>query len=203
MNPVTLGYSDWYPIGAASPPETQSMPFRKKDDPAELQVYVKLMTEHQGNLRAFIISLMPGSPDVADVVQETNAVLWQKRHNFEMGTNFLAWAFKIARYEVMHQRDRNKRDQRLVFSEKLVDVLTEMDPPEESNEEMMAALDSCLAKLTEEQRQLVEARYTPGSSLEQLGQQIGSEPGSLRVALHRIRVGLKQCIKLTLANRPA
>ena len=63
------------------------MPFRKKEDPAELQVYVSLMTKNQGNLRAFIISLMPGSPDVADVLQET---LWQKRHKFEIGTNFLA-----------------------------------------------------------------------------------------------------------------
>ena len=44
------------------------MPFRKKEDPAELQVYVSLMTKNQGNLRAFIISLMPGSPDVADVL---------------------------------------------------------------------------------------------------------------------------------------
>jgi RNA polymerase sigma-70 factor (ECF subfamily) len=51
------------------------MLFRKKEDPAEVQVFVKLMTKHQGNLRAFIISLMPGSPNVADVLQETNAVL--------------------------------------------------------------------------------------------------------------------------------
>ncbi|MFM1560763.1 MAG: hypothetical protein ACKJSK_15730 [Roseibacillus sp.] len=51
----------------------------KKEDPGELQAYVKLMTEHQGNLRAFIVSLMPGSPDVGDVLQESNAALWEKR----------------------------------------------------------------------------------------------------------------------------
>ncbi|MEN9018989.1 MAG: sigma-70 family RNA polymerase sigma factor [Verrucomicrobiaceae bacterium] len=179
------------------------MLFRKKDDPAELQVYVKLMTKHQGNLRAFIISLMPGSPDVADVLQEANAVLWQKRDRFEHGTNFLAWAFKIARYEVLRQRDRTKRDHRLEFSDKLVDALAEMVPPEESDEEVMSALDGCLAKLKKEQRQLVEARYTPGRSLEQQAEQIGSSPGSLRVALHRIRADLKHCIELTLANRSA
>jgi hypothetical protein len=38
----------------------------KKEDPGELQAYVKLMTEHQGNLRAFIVSLMPGSPDESE-----------------------------------------------------------------------------------------------------------------------------------------
>ncbi|MCH7225436.1 sigma factor [Haloferula sp. A504] len=85
------------------------------DDPGDLQAYVKLMTEHQGNLRAFIISLMPGSPDVADVLQETNAALWQKRAKFEPGSNFIAWSFQIARYEVRRQRDRTKRLGRLVF----------------------------------------------------------------------------------------
>jgi RNA polymerase sigma-70 factor (ECF subfamily) len=90
-----------------------------------------------------------------------------------------------------------------VFSDKLVDVLAEMVPPEESDEEVTSALDGCLAKLTEKSRQLVEARYTPGRSLEQQAEQIGSSPGSLRVALHRIRAGLKRCIELTLANRPA
>jgi DNA-directed RNA polymerase specialized sigma24 family protein len=74
-----------------------------------------------------------------------------------------------------------------------------MVPPEESDEEVMAVLDGCLAKLTEKQRQLVEARYTPGRSLEQQAEQIGS----LRVALHRICAGLKHCIELTLANRSA
>ena len=67
----------------------------------------------------------------------------------------------------------------------------------------MAVLDGCLAKLTEKQRQLVEARYIPGRSLEQQAEQIGSSPGSLRVALHRICAGLKHCIELTLANRSA
>ena len=35
----------------------------EKEHPEDLQAYVTLMTEHQGNLRAFIVSLLPGSPD--------------------------------------------------------------------------------------------------------------------------------------------
>jgi hypothetical protein len=42
--------------------------FLKRKDPIELQAFIKLLTEHQANLRAFIVSLMPGSPDVADVL---------------------------------------------------------------------------------------------------------------------------------------
>ncbi len=173
----------------------------READAADLQVFVKLMTEHQGNLRAFIISLMPGSPDVADVQQETNAVIWQKRHRYQHGTNFLAWAFQIARYEVMHQRDRSKRDGRVQFSDALVNALAEMLPPDSADEELLTALDGCFAKLSEEQRGIVEARYTPGRSLEQHAEATGKTPGSLRVALHRIRATLKHCIEVTLAGQ--
>ena len=175
----------------------------KKDDPAALQVYVSLMTKHQANLRAFIVSLMPGSQDVEDVLQDTNAVLWQKRAHFEHGTNFIAWAFKIARYEVMGQRHRSKRDKLLVFTDQLVDILAEMEPFEESGEEVLSALDGCLAKLSDQERDLVAARYTQGKSLKKHAAQVGRSPGGLRVALLRLRAGLKDCIKTTLAAKPA
>jgi RNA polymerase sigma-70 factor (ECF subfamily) len=171
-----------------------------------LQDYVKLITDHQGNLRAFVVSLMPGSPDVADVLQETNAALWQKRTKFEPGTNFLAWAFQIARYEVYRQRDRTKRLGRIVFSEKVVSLLADMEAPDDSDdsdEELMTALDGCLGKLTDTQRELVYERYTPGHSLEQHAARTGRSAGGLRIALLRIRETLKDCIEATLAGQSA
>jgi len=175
----------------------------KMDDATALQEYVKLMTEHQGNLRAFIVSLMPGSPEVDDVLQETNAVLWQKRAKFELGTSFLAWSFQIARYEVLRQRDRNRRFERAVFSEKIVGLLAEIDAPDESHGELMGALEGCLDKLTTTQRELLHERYTPGRSLEQHAARTGRSSGSLRIALLRIRESLKECIEKTLAAQSA
>ncbi len=177
------------------------MASKHKDDPADLQAYVNLITKHQANLRAFILSLMPGSPHVDDVLQETNTVLWQKRNRFEHGTNFIAWAFKIARYEVLGQRHKNKRDRLLVFSERMVDVIAEVETFEESDQEILSALDSCLDKLTDRERELVEVRYTPGRSLKRLASNLGSSPGSLRIALLRIRLSLKKCIDLTLEGK--
>ena len=171
----------------------------ESEKPDNLQNYVKLMTEHQSNLRAFIVSLMPGSPDIADVLQETNATLWLKRTHFEHGTNFTAWSFKIARYEVMRQRDRTKRIDRMVFSDQLVAVLADTEMPEKPDIRL-AALDHCLAELTDNQRKLLQERYTPGHSLEQHSIDIGRSAGSLRMALLRIREILKDCIEKTLAR---
>ncbi|MFU8892725.1 MAG: sigma-70 family RNA polymerase sigma factor [Luteolibacter sp.] len=174
---------------------------KRKDDAEKLAEFVRLMTEHQGNLRAFIVSLIPGSPDVADVLQETNTVLWQKRDRFEPGTNFLAWAFQIARYEVLRQLHRQRRSGFVSFSEETIDMLAEIDPADHATEDLLTALDLCLDKLSPSQQELVRERYTPGHSLEDLATRTGRTAGSLRIALLRIREVLRRCIDQSLAAR--
>ena len=166
--------------------------------PNSLQDYVQLMTQHQGALRAFIVSLMPGLPDVGDVLQETNLVLWQKRAQFKEGSNFLAWAFTIARYEVMHQRDRVRRNGEQLFSEQLINALS--SPPEDSHTDdtKLAALDNCMGKLTSSERELINHRYSAGKSLETLASFQSKSPVSLRVSLFRLRLALKKCIEKQL-----
>ena len=174
----------------------------KHETPDNLQEYVKLMTDHQGSLRAFIVSLMPGSPDVADVLQETNAVLWVKRSRFKLGSNFIGWSFKIARYEVMRQRDRTKRLGRVTFSEEMVEILADSEVSEKPSNRL-AALDSCMEKLSDTQRKLLQHRYTPGHSVEQHAIDTGRSAGSLRMTLLRVREILKDCIEKNLAGKSA
>ena len=176
--------------------------FSKHTDPEKLQEFIKLLTEHQGNLRGFIVSLMPGSPDVLDVLQETNVVLWNKRDKFEIGTNFLAWSFQIARYEVHRQRDRDRRDQRTMFSEELIDLLINDGDSSPHEKKFYEALDTCLEKFSESQRELIEERYTDGHSLEDYASRSGRTAGSLRIALLRIRESLRRCIEGELATKP-
>lgn len=171
------------------------------NNPESLQIYVQLMTQHQGALRAFIVSLMPGQPDVGDVLQETNLILWQKRDQFEEGSKFLAWAFTIARYEVMHQRDRVKRSSRLVFSDELINAIAQ--PAEEAagdlNEEpQLCALEHCMKLLREQERVLINHRYTRGKSLENLAAFQKKSPGALRTSLFRVRATLRKCIEKQL-----
>ena len=62
---------------------------------SELQ-FVTLLTSHQGRLFAYVLSLVGDADQARDVMQETNAVLWQKSADFEIGTNFSAWMIKTA-----------------------------------------------------------------------------------------------------------
>ncbi|NWK55084.1 sigma-70 family RNA polymerase sigma factor [Verrucomicrobiaceae bacterium N1E253] len=165
-----------------------------------LQQYVQLMTQHQGALRAFIVSLMPGNPDVGDVLQETNLVLWQKREQFEKGSKFLAWAFTIARYQVMQQRDKAKRDGRLVFCDELMHSLSEPDTEDHDDEQQLRALEHCMNRLRAAERELIRHRYTKGCSLEDLAQHQSKSAGALRASLFRVRAALKKCVDRQLVE---
>jgi RNA polymerase sigma-70 factor (ECF subfamily) len=168
------------------------------DRGASLQEYVSLIAKNQWALRGFILSLMPGSPDVDDVLQETNLVLWEKRKRFKAGSNFLAWATATARFQVMRHRDIAKRSRTLPFSDEFIHDLADKAAPDHSKTALLAALDRCLEKLSEKQRLLVTVRYTRGCSLKEHAAKSGTSAEVLRVTLHRIRHALRRCIQDTL-----
>ena len=184
----------------AEPRPLQDTP-KDAESALHLQEFVRLLTESQGRLRAFIVSLMPGSPDVGDVLQETNLTLWNSRARFEMGTNFLAWCFTVARLEVLHQRARAKRRGSILVSDALVGMLAEEMPETVDHEAYLCALEGCLSKLTGDQRELVEARYQPGHSLEAHAQITGRKASALRVALMRIRTVLRECVENSMNGK--
>jgi RNA polymerase sigma-70 factor (ECF subfamily) len=88
------------------------------DSDQESQIVAQL-TEIQLPLRLYVQSLLPGDPVARDVAQHANKTIWEKRAGFESGTNFKAWDFAIARFEVLNYRKQQARDSRLVFSEEL------------------------------------------------------------------------------------
>ena len=177
---------------------------RKSDDGGpQLQEFVSELTASQGRIRAFVVSLMPGSPDVGDVLQETNIVLWKSRGRYKPGTNFLAWAFTIARLEVLHYRTRAKRQRIVLLSDEVLEMMAEEMPDDVDHEAYLRALESCKAKLSDGQRELIDLRYRPGYSLEAHARETGKKAGALRVALLRIRQALRVCVEKTMKEHPA
>ena len=174
-----------------------------KCDDQQLQEFVRELTANQGRIRAFVVTLMPGSPDVGDVLQETNLVLWKSRSRFRPGSNFLAWAFTIARLEVLHHRARVKRRREPLISDELLELLAEDVPPTGDHEAYLNALEDCKSKLTDAQRALIDYRYTPGYSIEAYSMKTGRAASALRVSLMRIRAALRACVEKSLDQNPA
>ena len=159
--------------------------------------FVKLIVSNQAALRAYINSLMPGDSEVKDVIQDANTVIWEKRGEFTVGTNFRSWMFKIAKFKVLsHWRDR-KRKQVWTFSpetlEQIIDQMENLKFEGISRKEEM--LEQCLGQLRPEDRSMILNRYSPEHGIKELATEAGRTVESLRVSLHRIRSTLRNCIR--------
>lgn len=171
----------------------------------ELHEFVKLLLEHQTALRAYIVSLMPGSDDAEDVLQNTNVVIWEKMSSYQLGTNFQAWIFHIARNMVKAQFRANKRHLSPSMDEDLIHAIDQIwhqrNPRKVTHKQQ--ALDRCLEKLNHNERDLLEVRYTKGNNLEKYAQQVGRPADSLRTSISRIRAKLRNCVQKRLAMKGA
>jgi RNA polymerase sigma-70 factor (ECF subfamily) len=162
--------------------------FRDSDD------FVRLMTEHQGRLFAYVFSLL-GNPDAAnDVLQEINIVLWRDGREFLPGSNFKAWAFRIAHFQVMAWRQRQIRD-RLVFEDDMLEVLaTGARECDDMFDRRQERLTGCLEKLTPEHRELIRKRYAEGTPLQSIASERGTTANAVMQTLFRIRQRLMLCV---------
>src|SRR5262245_54687494 len=86
--------------------------------------FLALYSHNYPRLRFYLATLMPFADDAADVLQETSLVLWKKFDTYETGTNFFAWACKIARLQALKFRERRGKHA-VVFSDQLLDTLAD------------------------------------------------------------------------------
>ena len=165
------------------------MAITKTDD------FVELMTSFQGRLYGFILSLM-GDPNSAnDILQESNIVLWNKSAEFELGTNFKAWSFRIASFQVMAYRQRCVRD-RLIFDDDMIqEIIAESSEIDELYDFKQKQIHTCMQNLPERQRELIKQRYTLGQTVIEIAEQLKSTANSIAQALFRARNNLTQCVK--------
>lgn len=160
--------------------------------------FVQALTESQNRIYGYVYSLIGDHSRAADVVQETNLVLWRKLAEFEADKPFLPWAFAIARFQVLgHLRDR-KRD-RCLLDPELVELLSdEAERRAGQLDSMRDALRLCLQKLPHSNRQLIEQRYFQAMSLADAAATANRTVGALKVALLRIRRQLAACVERRL-----
>ena len=142
--------------------------------------------------------MLPGNASVNDVLQRTNLVIWKKRSMYEVGTNFCAWAFSIARWEVRAFLKENARKRWLIIDEDLANRITETmveTVEEDPINELHSALEHCMQKLDPDERELITHRYHTDVPLKEYAASSGRPLGSIRVTLCRIRAALKRCIE--------
>jgi RNA polymerase sigma-70 factor, ECF subfamily len=168
-------------------------------DSDKTEHFVQQLAEHQNRLYGYVFSLLGDHSRAADVLQETNIVLWRKIDEFQSNHAFLPWAFAIARFQVLaHLRDR-KRDRLLLDAELAEAISVEAERQGTQLDSLREALRPCLATLTTSNRDLVERRYFRAMSISAIASEADRTVSAIKVALLRSRRYLSECIQRRMA----
>jgi RNA polymerase sigma-70 factor (ECF subfamily) len=159
----------------------------KKQSSEDYQLFIKLYLANERRIYGYVRALIPSWTDVDDIIQETASVMWSKFNQFEKGTNFPAWALKIAHLQVLNYCKIRKKD-RLCFNDSVLESIAHKSLSDVQNTDQSNELS------------LIQMRYEPGGSTKSVSQQTGKNLHVLYRHLNKIHAKLLMCIRRTMAE---
>ena len=160
---------------------------------------MRLALEYREEIWAFLMGLSKDPHRAEDLFQNTYVILCEKADQFTPGTNFLAWARQIARYEFLASVDPRRRPLLTVEADVLeaaIDTSLESEGPSAARRQ---ALRHCVDRLQHRSRTAVELRYTQNLSCRAVARRLSVSENGLYILLCRIRKVLFDCVEKQLA----
>jgi len=161
--------------------------------------FMGLFLRHERKLFRYIVTLLSSTSDAEDVLQETALLLWRKFDEYERGTNFHAWACRTAQLKVFEHRRKNRHVVSVLDPDVLEQLASDSIQKAGQLEARLGALETCLEKLRQTDRELIRQRYARGKSGIDVAASLGRPANSVYQSLGRIRRALLECMNRTLA----
>lgn len=169
------------------------MPNNNKTD-----IFLMLLTPVQTRIYAFILSLCPNRVESEDILQETILTMWNKFDTYTPGTDFLAWAVTIAKFNVLTYRHKTRRSCSQ-FDEKTLELLQNSSPQFfDKMDERLDVLDECVKKLPQTSKTMVQLKYDKGLAAQTIAERFNLSTRAVYKRLSQIHNVLMNCVRLTL-----
>src|SRR5690606_29936534 len=123
------------------------------------------------------------------------------QQSFEPGTNFRAWAFAVARFEVLAHLKKHKREGIVLLDDELLDLVAHEAPDALAASDLrLAALERSLNKLRPQDRELLDHGYRSNLGLDGFAARVGRSASALAVTRRRLRGSLRRCVQAQLVQ---
>ena len=161
------------------------------------ELFLRLLMTNQKEIYAFVLSLYPDPAGADDILQETATVLWKKFDEFQLGTNFKAWAIKVAHNIVLNYW-RKRSNCPVKFSSEMVNILSEqLAKTEDRSDDRIQVLKQCLSKLKKDDLRLINMRYFQNMTIRSLADHLNRPLAGLYKTMSRTHYFLLECISRT------
>jgi RNA polymerase sigma-70 factor (ECF subfamily) len=159
--------------------------------------FIYLMSTHQRKIYSYVLTAVGRQTIAEEIMQQTFLMMWRNFSRFEEGTNFSAWGKEIAKYEIFNYR-KKKAKELFLDHESLNRVLEAAQEVEKASDQRIKALDGCLKKLTEKNRNLIQYRYNEGLACTVIAEKTNFPVSTIYKTLARVHSSLQECIQRTL-----
>ena len=149
-------------------------------------------------LYGYLLSLLHRPADAEEVLQQTAQVCWEKFDQYQSGTEFRAWACRIAHFKAMKFREQRHRAPS-PFSDLFIESIDEETiVMADVLDARLAHLDDCVKKLPAADRKLLRLRYAASSTTKTVAAAMGRSIHVIYRSLSRIHESLFHCIDLAM-----
>jgi RNA polymerase sigma-70 factor, ECF subfamily len=149
-------------------------------------------------LYSYLLSLLHRPGDAEEVLQQTAQVCWEKFDQYRPGTEFRAWACRIAHFKALKYRaERNQRP--ATFSDLFIESIDEEAVVmADVLDARLAYLDDCVKRLPVADRKLLRMRYAAGATTKSVAAALGRSVHMVYRSLARVHETLFRCIDLAM-----
>ena len=168
---------------------------------ADNESFMRHWTRAQPTVASYVSSMVPDFHEAEDLLQEIAVILLRKFSQYDERRPFVAWALGIAKLEVLAKRRSRARSLVTLRNEAVESVTATYADMAPELEERAVALRECLKQLAGRALALVKLRYQEALPPREVAGRLQEAPGTVRVALSRVRLALQECIERKVGAR--
>lgn len=172
----------------------------------DVQAFAAVVRRFERPLRAWLAAHAPPGVDVDEVAQTTFIAAYSRLDDYAPGTNFAAWLFTIARYQLKTETTRLRRiaDYRSRYApDLLARELDRRSGEPAADDEKLGFLRECLDALEERRRRFLTWRYDEAIPLAEMAARSGRSVMAVKKQLWLLRRQLQKCVEGKAASAEA
>jgi RNA polymerase sigma-70 factor (ECF subfamily) len=167
------------------------------------QAFAHVVRRFERPLRAWLATHAPPGVDIDDIAQASFLAAYTRLDGYAAGTNFAAWLFTIARYQLQTETTRLRRiaDYRSRYAPDLLARELDRRTAGAASEQdaRLDYLEECLDAIDETRRRFLTWRYDEAIPLTEMAHRTGRSVMAIKKQLWLLRRQLQECVESKVA----
>ncbi len=174
----------------------------RKAQAGDLESFARLVAMHQKSVRACVAVRVATPHDADDIAQEVFLIAHRKLFELSADQPLGPWLRTVAFFLLKNHQRKIQRSPVTAVAHiaDLADEALIAETHDDKDEARMAAMHECLGKLDSTAREMVRLRYEEDMPLAEIGARLNRKHSALTMALHRLRLSLRDCVEQRLTE---